>query len=162
MNLKEYRSHPRMLELRFSLIHSNMVMQFGLDGTAHILKGICDSARINWGIISSVIGRKEMILDMNRTNKMRYRQEVVFMGDVFEESRINTMKNYMRVSKRLLYEGFDGMLLPQRFLNEEWIDGLDYSIVVAGNKAYSNELIRILNILSILSEVITGVSVAKI
>lgn len=162
MDLKKYRRHPRILELRFSLMHSNFVMEYGLDDTARIFEGICNATRINWGILSSVIARKELILDMNRTDRLRYRQEIVFMGDVFNETRVNTTKNYLKISKRLLYEGFDGMLLPQRFLSEEWLDQLDYTVVVAGNKAYANELERFLNHLAIVAEVITGVPVAKI
>lgn len=137
-------------------------MEFGLENTATIFKGIADSARINWSILSSVIARKDLVLEASRTNRMRFRQELVFMGEIYNESRVSTMKRYLRISKRLLYESFEGKLLPQNFLNEEWLDSLDYSVVIAGNTAYSYELERFLNNLYIISEVIAGVSVAKI
>lgn len=162
MNLDKYRNHPRILELRFLLTHSNFAMEFGLENTAIIFEAICKAAKINWSILSSVIGRQEMVLGLSRTDRLRYRQEIVFMGDVYKESRLNVAKKYLRISKRLMYEAFDGMLLPQKFLNDEWLEKLDYNVVIAGNVAYSNELERFLNYLSIIGEVVTHVSMAKI
>lgn len=159
---KVYRKHPRMLELRFLMIHTNFVMEFGLENTAIIFKGISESARINWSILSSVIARKDLVLELNRTNRLRFRQELMFMGEVFEETRVNTMKRYLRISKRLMYESFGGMLLPNNFLNQEWLDQLDYTVKIAGNTAYAYELERFINHLSIMSEVISGVPMAKV
>lgn len=162
MDYKQYRKHPRILELRFLMIHSNFAMEFGLEHTAIMFEAICRAARINWSILSSVIGRQDVILGLSQTDRLRYRQELVFMGDIFNESRITVAKKYLRISKRLMYEAFDGMLIPTKFLNEEWLDKLDYHVVVAGNVAYSNELERFINYIAIMGELISHVPLAKI
>lgn len=160
-DLTEYRKHPRILELRFSLIHTNFVLEYGMEKTAEIFKSFCDIGGINWTMISGVIGRKEQILEANRNKRLRYRQEVVFMGEVYNEPRELVGRHYLRIARRLIYEYADGMIVPSRFINEQWLDDLDFSVIVAGVDAYKNEIERFLNFLAIMTEVTTGVPVAK-
>lgn len=161
MDYKKYRIHPRVLELKFTVIHNNFVLEYGIEKTAIMFQKFCELARINWTIISSTIGRKDMITNMFIRDRLRYRQELVFTGYVFDESHKNIAKKYLMNSRRILYEYAEGMLVPNNFISEDWLDQLDYNVVIAGTKAYALELGRFIDFVMILGEVITGVSVAK-
>lgn len=156
-----YRKHPRILELRLAMIHSVFVSEYGVERTAYLFKSICDAARINWTTISSIINRKDAVVLLGSKDKKRFRQEVIFMGMCYGESRLQVGKRYLGLSKRMMYEYNEKALDPSIFVNTMWLDGLDYSVVIAGVDAYRLDLDRFLEALTTLGKVIGNVPVAK-
>lgn len=159
--IDNYKKHPRILELRLAVVHTLFTQEYGSEKTAHLFKTLCDISRINWTTISSIINRKDAVLLMSGKDRTRYRQEIVFMGTCFGENRIYIGKKYLGLSKRMMYEYKDRALDPNYFVNETWLDGLNYSVVLAGVDAYRIDLERFLEALDILSGVLGNVSVAK-
>ena len=154
MDFDLIKYHPRILELRVTLIHSVFVLEFGTEKAMLLFREFCDIAMINYTIISSIIGRKHQILGMNRTDRLRYRQEVIAMGLAWGETREGTGAKYLNISRSYLYTGYSGMLRPEKFYTEEWIGLLDYSTVVAGVEAYRIECRRMIDFLEGLGRVV--------
>lgn len=155
MEFENLKYHPRVLELRVSLIHSMFVMEFGSEKTQLLFKEFCDIATINYTVIASMLGRKRQILKLNTIDKLRYRQEVLIMGLAWGETRENIGKKYLNITRSTLYGAFDGQLKTDVFFNERWAENLDYSIEVAGVDAFRIESTRLVNFFEGLSKVIT-------
>lgn len=162
MEYSKYRRHPRVLELMFTTLHTRFVLEYGIERTAILFQNFCEQGRINWSMISATIGRKDVITNMNISDRLRYRQEVVFTGVAFGESYSVIAKKYLMTSRSIFYEYGEGMLVPDNFLNKEWLEKLDYSVVLAGTKAYALEMERFINFVNVLGGVITSVPVAKV
>lgn len=154
MNLIEYRTHPRILELRLIALHSVFVSEFGYEQTANMWENFCTIGKMNWTIIASVFGRKDSIAELNATNRRRFRQEMIFMGMVYGETRAKVGKKYLNVSKRILYESEGNYADPRHFINEEWLDQLDYNVKIAGARAFALEIERFLNFLEAIGNVV--------
>lgn len=151
---EQYKTHPRILELRLVGMHSRFVSEFGYERTASMWQTFCEIGKMNWTIIASVFGRKDVIAELNYTDKKRFRQEMIFMGMLYGETRAKVSQKYLKISKRILYESEDGYADPNVFLNDEWLDKLDYSVAVAGAKAYSLEIERFLSFLEAVRNVV--------
>lgn len=162
MDYSRFKYHPRVLELRLTLMHSLFVSEYGSEKTAELFRAFCEAGNMNWSIIASTIGRKDAILKLAMQDRVRFRQEAMLMGLAWGENRTNTGRRYLGISRRLVYEIYDGALKPDVFLVEEWEDKLTYSIEVAGVAAYGLELRRFLDFLNLLAGVMSGVLVAKI
>lgn len=151
---EKYKTHPRILELRLVSIHSRFVSEFGYEQTAGMWQTFCEIGKMNWTIIASVFSRKDVITELNFTNKKQFRQEMIFMGMLYGETRAKVSKKYLNISKRMLYESEHGYADPKVFLTDEWLDNLDYSVKIAGAKAFSLEIERFLNFLDALRNVV--------
>lgn len=157
----KYRRHPRILELKFITLHSLFVGEYGAEKTASLFKEFCEVGRSNWTLISGIINRKEAITNLNIRDKMRYRQEVTFMGACYGENRIVTGRRYLGLSRRMMYEYKGNALEPQTFATQDWLSGLDYTVVVAGVDAYKLEIERFLEFILNLGKVIGYVPLAE-
>lgn len=150
----EYKKHPRILELRLIAKHSLFVSEFGYERTARLWETFCEVGRMNWTIIASIFSRKDSIAELNITDKIRFRQEMIFMGMVYGETRAKVGKKYLNVSKRILYESEGNYADPRSFVNEDWLDKLDYNVRIAGASAFSLEIERFLSFLDSLQNVV--------
>jgi hypothetical protein len=162
INLNEYRRHPRILELKLTSMHSLFLSEFGVEKTTNIFKGLCDVGRINWTIISSIINRKDVITEISKKDKLRYRQEVVFMGHCYGENRIRTGLRYLNLTKRVMYETEDKGLDVNVFATKTWLDGLDYTLTISGVEAYRLEIERFIDFILNLARVIGHVPMAEV
>lgn len=160
--LKRYKRHARVLELKFITLYSLFVAEYGTEKTYDLFKYFSIAGRLNWTLISGVFNRQELITDLSHRDKLRFRQEVIFMGMCYGENRTAVGTRYLRLSKRTMYQFTDNLLSPEVFLTQEWLEGLDYTVAVAGVEAYRLEIERFLEFVYTLSEVIGHVSVAKI
>lgn len=159
-NLQEYKYHARLVELRLALLHSLFLREFGVERTANLFKGISDAFMLNWTVISSILNRKDKIYSPTGYNRTRFRQEVVFMGVVYGENREKVGKRYLNLSKKSMYNKDE--LDPDKFMTNEWLDGLDYTVTVCGMEAYKLEAIRLLDAISAIARVVGDVPLAKI
>jgi hypothetical protein len=162
INFYSYRKHPRILELKMVTLHTLFLSEYGVEKTSHIFKNICDVARINWTIISSIINRKDIILELARRDRLRYRQEIIFMGHCYGESRRIVGQRYLHVTKRVLYEVEDNALDLRKFATQEWLDGLDYTVTIGSVEAYQLEIERFIDFILNLARVIGHVPMAKV
>lgn len=157
-----YKRHPRVLELRLAGIHSLFVHEYGSDRTATFFKSIADLSRVNWTVVSGLINRKESISQIAIRDLTRYRQEVVFMGYCYGESRTAIGKRYLGLSRRMMYEAAGNALDPRVFVDDDWVAGLDYTISLAGVEAYKIEIERFLEAIEKIGQVISNSPIAKI
>jgi hypothetical protein len=160
--LVRHKRHPRILELRLAGMHSLFVHEYGSERATSFFKAIADLSRVNWTVISSVINRKDLISQISSRDLTRYRQEIVFMGACYGESRTSIGKRYLGLSRRMMYEYAENALDPRVFADENWIDGLNYTVSIAGVEAYRIEIERFLESLEKMGQVINDVPVAKV
>lgn len=162
MNLTRYRKHARIAELKLAMMHSMFLREYGVEKTSNFFKSICDTFGLNWTIISSIINRKEKIYEINSTNRERFRQEVIFMGMLYGESKTEVGRRYLNLSKKSMYQHADHDYRPNVFITQEWLEGLDYTVVIAGAEAYKLEALRFIDVLIDLSKVVGNVSMAEV
>jgi len=152
--IEKYRKHPRVLELKFIAMHTLFLAEYGTEKTSDLYKAFCDAARINWTTISSVFNRKEFIIALSTKDRLRYRQELILTGLCYGDNRTRIGRRYLGLSKRMMYEYYDNLLDPAVFMTQEWLDGLDYTVVVAGIDSYRLDIERFIEFVTNLGQVI--------
>lgn len=152
--LNRYKTHPRILELKLSVMHTVFTREYGLEKTAYIFKSICDVNKINWTSISSVINRKDLVNSLSSKERLRFRQEVIFAGLCFGDSRPVIGRKYLGLSRRMMYEYKDNLLDPDNYVTVDWLDRLDYNVAIAGVESYKNDIERFIEALYVLGGVI--------
>lgn len=160
INVTQYQRHPRIIELRMILLHGLFIAEYGDKFTVDFFKAWCDMNKINYTFIMSVINQKVRIKQMDITDKLRYRQEVIFTGHVYNEARDAVGARFLNLSRTFLYrekELFD----PNIFVTKEWLDLLDLNVVICGVPQYNNEALRFIESLEHFLGVIGNVPLAK-
>lgn len=141
IDISKYREHPRVLELRIIMIFNALATHYDNNIAMTLMRNLSDVFYSNWTLISGILNNWAVIRRMEKTNKTRYRQEVIFMGLVFGESRYYIADTYLGLSKSAVYRKSLG-LVPDDFITQEWLDELDNSITICGASHYKLEAIR--------------------
>lgn len=133
-SLKKYRKHPRIVELRIALIYHRLLKEFGIEATDKLVKHICDVADIDEKVLFRVIAHENTILT-NVHYEKRFRQEVIFMGYCYGESRRETVRKYLPVKIGTIYN--EGEVYDvEKFATKHWLERLDSEFQVLGIKSY--------------------------
>lgn len=147
----KYKTHPRVVELRFIMIYDTFVKTIGVEDTNRLFSGICSGFRINVDVINGVLNRRFDIKRYLKTNKVRYRQDIIFMGKCFGESSYRIARKYLNTSPSNLYVNEYRL---SEFLNEEWLLRLADSVCHCGTEYYRNEIIRFIEAIEKLDRVL--------
>ncbi|MBR3209184.1 MAG: hypothetical protein IKN65_00185 [Clostridia bacterium] len=151
--LDKYKKHPRILEVRFILLFDLFEREFGYNNVMDIFNGLCIGFKRNKDLLDTVLARRFDIKRKSKTRKIKWRQEVMFMGMCYGETPYKIAKNYLLISPQNLYMHRE-LNDPRYFLTDEWLRDLDDEPVVSGNLIYRNEIKGFLEIIDGLTNVL--------
>lgn len=143
--LEKYKTHPRVLEIRFILLFDMFEKELGYLQATKSFQAICSAFNCNMTLLQAIINRRFDIQRRSKTNFRRWRQEVIFASYVYGESIYKVAKTYFKVRPESIYaqkEIYD----IDVFLNNEWLDKFDNEVTLCGEYAYRNEVVRFLEI----------------
>lgn len=140
--LLDYKYHPRIMELRLALIKRLLDSQYGDETAMNILKLFAESFQCNFTLLVSVFNKDNKIVNHSTDNK-RKKQEIIFMGGLFNESRYSIAKRYLNMNVNYLYQNVKEHN-PDSFADEDWLACLDDEVLVCGVRSYGNEAKRFL------------------
>lgn len=160
-NLIEYKYHPRILELKVILYYTMLARQYGPNKATEFYKNLSYIMAVDWQKINVMISQIPKIRHLERVDKRRFRQELVFMGLIYGESRYFIARFILNVSSSTMYRK-DAQLNPDDFLSEEWLDKLDDSVAICGIPQYALEARRFLDGFKTFMETLGNVSAPKV
>lgn len=141
IDVTDYRTHPRILELRFVETYDSWEKEFG-DRADGILSGLADAFQCDISKLRAVANQASAIRKMNKSDPLRRVQEMIFMGEVWREKRYSVAKRYLSLSARTLYG--QSRYIPKHYVTQEWLGKLDAEVVACGLRQYSVEVDRFL------------------
>lgn len=151
IDVTDFRSHPRILELRFISTYDLWYREFG-ERTDRILIGLAEAFSCDISKLQAVANQSPSIRKMTKSDRARHVQEIVFMGIVWNETRFTVSSKYLKMSKRSLYAQY--AYIPKNFLTPEWLAQLDTEVVTCGLKQYALEVERFLSSLETFRKVV--------
>jgi hypothetical protein len=161
VDFTEYRNHPRMIELNIILTYINFVNEYGIIKTEEYFKDMCKLFGVDSTKIIGIVRNVDRIRLQSKTDKQRYRQEVIFLGAVWGHQRLWTAKRHLHITHATLYR-YGDLLNPEKFTDQAWLDQLSSNVVICGIEGYKQEGIRFIDGLFNLIKIMGDVSVSKI
>lgn len=153
--LTQYRKHPRVLEVRLILLFDLFEREFGYNGVMNIFDGLCIGFKRSKELLDTVLARRFDIKRKSKTSKVKWRQEVMFMGMCYGETPYKIAKNYLLISPSNLYRKSDAIVYdPRTFVTDEWLRDLDDEAKIATNKLYRDEIKGFLEVIDSLTNVL--------
>lgn len=137
-NYIDYKYHPRILELRACLIHKRLREEYGEEMSATMLRSLSTMFNCNWAILAQVFNKSNTVLNHMGVSKERKKQDIIFMGVLYDESRYDIARKYLNVSRAYLYQDKERHN-PELFVNDEWVELLDTEVIVLNIPAYNIE-----------------------
>jgi hypothetical protein len=159
IDVSKYKEHPRILELRFGLFFLIVAREYGHNGAIRIYQKLSEIFRVDFNKIQTVINAIPSVQVLKRRDKWRYRQDVALMGHLFNESGVEIANKYLKIHTTTYYRQKE-ILSPKYFVNEEWLAGLDDSIIICGVETYRLEIIRFIEEFEFFLEVMGNVSLS--
>jgi hypothetical protein len=160
IDISSYQRHPRVLELKVIFMYQLLVNEYNDVWAQTFFRQWADLNRMNWSLLSGFLNQKQKIRKLETLDRGRFRQEVIFMGLLFNEVRREVAERYLGISKTYIYRkenNFD----VEEYVTEDWLLKLDETVVLCGIPQYRNEVERFVETLENFLEVIGHVSVAK-
>jgi len=136
-----YKTNPRVLELRLAVTYEMMFDKYGEAKANNLIKNLCGMFGIDAKIIEAVTSSRYSIQRMEKKNTKRYRQEMVFMGMVYGETRNYVAKHYLNLNRTTVYKK-ELDLKVEEFATNEWLAKLEENVVVCNIQVYREELIK--------------------
>lgn len=149
--LKDYLKHPRILEIRIIIIFNVLERDFGFDKAVKFISSICNSFYLDSNKIMNIIYKRNDIKRSIKVNKLRWKQEVVFYAFLKGMTKYKLAKDILITSKSNLYKPEFHL---DKFVTNEWLTGLDGSVVYCGVEIYKLEAIKFLEIIDELDNVL--------
>lgn len=159
-DIQKYKVHPRILELRVILIFRNLINEYGLNKATELFKMLCTLMTVDWQKMNGLVNNVFKIRRLEKTNKERFRQEVVFMGNLYGESKYFIAENYLNVNVDTLYRKSNNLKLED-FLDDDWLNELDSNVTICGIPQYALEAQRFIEAFTIFARTIGNVSTSK-
>lgn len=164
------RFHPRLVEIEVAMLSYNLGMSYSIDGIPNdnaskmFMQTLCAISSIPFEKILTIISNQYRILRDGKSRgdeetRIRFRQQVIFLGILKGESRELVAKKYLRLTKQTLYN--EPRLKPENFVTADWIAELDDYILLGGDKPLVNAAIELLKQMDKLREAIGYVSIPK-
>ena len=145
MELEQYKTHPRVLEIRFITLFNMFEKELGYLQATKSFQAMCSAFNCNMTLLQAIINKRFDIQRKSKTNFRRWRQEVIFSSYVYGESIYKVAKTYFKIRPETIYAQKD-IYDIDIFLNNEWLDKFDNDVTLCGEYAYRNEVIRFLEI----------------
>lgn len=158
IDIAEYYKHPRILELRLILTFRVLENAYTPLKAGEYIEKMCEFFGVNFTLVNGILNRRFNILNLKRTDLIRFRQEVIFMGMLFNETRYTITNKYLGLSHSSVYRND---YKPENFISQDWLDKLDESIELAGNSQYFHELERLLVSINEIQRNLGYVSISK-
>jgi len=156
---KDYQYHPRVLELRFILWHRRLSKEFGPEIATQYFMNCARMFKCQESLIGHVLNQWPHIRREEKTNPELFRQDVLFAGFAHGHKIRYIWEETLGISRTTQYRGnFE----PANFITPEYVEGLGTRVKIAGNKAYSAELVRFIDSFNRLLGVLGRVSLSKI
>lgn len=159
IDVSKYKEHPRILELRLILLFSVVATEYGHNKAVEIFKSLSEIFRVDFTKLHTVINAMPSIKRMRTTDKYRYRQEVIFMGRLFNETRSDVATKYLQRHFTTVYRKPEIHKI-ERFLDEEWLADLEDNVVICGVESYRLEVLRFLEAFEFFLEVMGNLSLS--
>lgn len=140
-NLIKYRYHPRILELRLAMIKIQIDRQYGDEASISYLQTLAEMFQCNWTLLVAIFMKDHRIASNPDISLKRRKQEVIFMGELYGETRHYISNHYLGMSSNYLYQS-KGEHNPAYFANEAWLKEMDSEVVACGVRAYALEAKR--------------------
>ena len=156
----DFRQHPRMVELNIMATFVNFANDYGYTKAEEFFKAIASLIGVDSTKILGIVRNVDRFRQQRVKDKLRYRQEMLFMGAIWGHHRMYTAKFHLHISHTTLYK-FGDQLNPDKFVNQEWLDGLNSNVLICGIEAYRNEGARFVDGMFHLIKVFGNVSVSK-
>lgn len=142
-DLENYKFHPRVMELRLAIIKRAIDRQYGEEMSMNILKMFAEMFQCNWTLLIGVFNKDNKIFNQTAESPKRKKQEIIFMGALYGETRYQIAKQYLNMSINYLYQ-MKKDHNPDLFATPEWLSALDDEVQVCGVRSYGNEAKRFL------------------
>lgn len=140
-HLEKYKFHPRIMELRMALIKNQFARQYGEEVAMNFLKTLSDMFNCNWTLLVSVFNKDTRIINNTSVNPKRKKQEIIFMGYLYNETRYHISKHYLDMSTNYLYQSKNEHN-PENYVDDNWGAVMDEEIIACGVRAYALEAKR--------------------
>lgn len=141
--LATFKYHPRIMELKLSMVKQLLVRQYGEEIAMTLLQALAQMFECNWTILVGVLNKDYKITYHPVVSNKRRKQEVIFMGALYGETRYKISEQYLNMSANYLYQSKQSFN-PESFADNEWLSQLNNEVVVCGAKAYATEVKRFL------------------
>ena len=144
--LEKYKTHPRVLEIRFILLFDMFEKELGYQQATKSFQAICDAFNCNMTLLQAIINKRYDIQRKSKTNFRRWRQEVIFASYIYGETIYKVAKTYFNVRPESIYAQKD-IYDINIFLTNEWLDKFDNDITLCGEHSYRNEVVRFMEVI---------------
>lgn len=138
--LEDYKYHPRIMEIRLALIKRMLTKEYSEESAMNILKLLSDNFQCNFTLLVGIFNKDNRIINYTVDN-LRKKQEIIFMGALYGESRYTVAKRYLDMNVNYLYQNMK-MHSPDNFATPEWLEAMSNEVEVCGVRSYGNEAKR--------------------
>lgn len=150
--LKEYKKHPRVLEVRFILLFNLIEKEYGYLQTMKFFESLCSAFNCNMVFLQGIIDRRFDIQRNSKKNFVMWRQEVIFASTVWGESLYKVANDYLNIKPATLYTQMNVYDI-NKFCTNEWLEKLDNQITLCAQKSYKIEVLRVFEIMEMFADV---------
>lgn len=101
--LADYQFHPRMMELRFTLIYDNMRKTLGDAVASNLLESTCKSLGADWDELVKLRNKYVDIMRLKRMNVHEFKTQVYIMGKAWEEDMSYICRVFLAPTRQIFY-----------------------------------------------------------
>ena len=136
--LKTYQKHPRILEVRFILFFDMLEREYGYAGAKKIISAFCMAFNRNEDMLNVILNKRFDIKRKQKTSKIKWTQEVVFMGMCYGETPYKIAKDYLVISPSNLSKGIKFTSLATKSVLNISVSGPKTTSLVIGLISVTN------------------------
>lgn len=130
--IRDYKYHPRILEIRLIGIYNILVKEYGPHRANDALENLCSITNQPYSVIYNVVSKANRIQHSVYVTKHRYTQEMIVMGELWGETRYVVATKFLNLKNyNYLYQDRTKHNL-EYFATGEWLAQLDEEVTVAG------------------------------
>lgn len=141
--LMNFKYHPRIMEIRLILIKQQIARQYGEEVAMTFLRALADMFECNWTMLVGIFTKDQRILNHQSVSSSRKKQEIIFMGNLYGETRYYISERYLNMSTNYLYQSKEKHN-PEMFADDKWLSGLNEEVLICGVRSYALEARRFL------------------
>lgn len=145
--IKDYKNHPRIIEIRIVEIYNILVEEYGDAQAKEITMQLCDMFRIPFTMVWTVLSQSNRIRNAMGVPQQRYRQEIIVMGELWGETRYTVARKFLKLKNHNYIYQNKMIHNFEYFADQEWMDKLDDEVILAGTPAVKNTIIGFLEAL---------------
>lgn len=158
LNVEPYKLHPRVVELRLVLMFDAIAREYDVNVAMDYFRLLCQAFRVNWTFISGILNKRYDILRGSNRRGPLFKQQVIFMGTVYGDSRYHISERFLNVTSGYMYRK---QFSPNEFVTEEFLETLDEEVTLCGVKNYKDAALNFIDLVENLQKTFGYVSVSK-